>query len=225
MNTYSRKVLVGERTLELSRVPFDLLVMLLRNRGGVVETSALIREVWGFEEDGDAHFAHTALYRLRKQLRDAGAGEVIESIRGVGFRIPVAEGTQIVAHPQVLELALMQASTAVLLVSAERRVVWANSAAAELTGYSIQELFALPSTAELTPPERRLQTGREWGEVMTGTVHRVARVELLRKDQSRVEIGGSWKLLQDPADGGPHSILELWRAETAGEGVGEQAAG
>jgi PAS domain S-box-containing protein len=209
VNAATRHAFVGGRAVELTRTPFDLLVALLRERGRVIPTADLIRAVWGFEPTDDIHFARTAIYRLRKQLRAAGAPHVIEAIRGVGFRIPgdvdLADDDPVV----IGDIVATGSSTAMLVVTPDRRVKWANRAAVELTAYSVEELRALTSTAELTPPERRPITDGFWHAVTRGHHQRSHGVELLTKTGNRVTVNSSWKPLPGYEEAG-FTILEIW---------------
>jgi len=218
VNVFTRRVEVGGRPLSLSRISFDILVALLRNRRGVVTIDELVRGVWGFEDSDDPRFAHAAVYRLRKQLGEAGAPDVIESVRGVGFRIAGETVSDESTPRSAAEIALDGASTAILLVSNERKILWANRAAAELSGYSLDELYALPSTAALAPPERRPFADDNWEAVSSGQRRTGLTFDLTRKDGTRIKAGASWKpLVADDADAG-YSVLEVWPIEDRMDG-------
>jgi len=223
VNVFTRRVEVGDRSLTLSRISFDILVTLLRNRRGVVTIDELIRGVWGFDDSDDPHFAHAAVYRLRKQLRDAGAPDVIESVRGVGFRVADETAADEPGPRSAAEIALDGASTAIILVSNARKIVWANRAAAELSGYSLDELFALPSTAALAPSERRPIADSIWQAVSNGKRRTGLTFDLTRKDGTRVRAGASWKpLVAEDGDAG-YSVLEIWPIEERMDGSAARA--
>ena len=59
----------------------------------------LYREVWQEAWLGDTAALHTTVKRLRRKLREAGAPALIDSVRGVGFRLRVE--TPAVAEPAV----------------------------------------------------------------------------------------------------------------------------
>jgi len=224
VNVFTRRVEVGKRSLSLSRISFDILVALLRNRRGVVTIDELVRGVWGFEDSDDPHFAHAAVYRLRKQLREAGAPDVIESVRGVGFRIAGETASDGSTPRSAAEIALDGASTAIILVSNARKILWANPAASELSGYTLDELYALPSTAALAPPERRPVADTMWEAVSHGKRRTGLTFELTRKDGTRIKAGASWKpLIADDGDAG-YSVLEIWPLEDRMDGSAHRAA-
>jgi two-component system phosphate regulon response regulator PhoB len=84
------RVFVGGRELDLTVLEFDLLVALLRRRGGVVLRQDLLREVWSLPASSRSRTLDTHLKRLRDKL--GPSGHKIVTVRGIGFRY---EG----AHP------------------------------------------------------------------------------------------------------------------------------
>lgn len=95
--------------------------------------------------------------------------------------------------PSPLFRAVMDASYAgFLIVSPERRILYANRAMADLTGYAVDELIALPSTDVLTPEADRAPTAaalrRAFSEHREPTLHH--RV-VVRKDGTPAPIWSS----------------------------------
>ena len=82
-----REAVVGEIPLDLSRLEFDLLYMLLLNAGRVLTRQRLLEEVWGYEFMGDERAVDSAIKRLRASLRRADpAADGIEAVRGLGYK-------------------------------------------------------------------------------------------------------------------------------------------
>jgi DNA-binding response OmpR family regulator len=86
-----RQAAVGETPLDLTRLEFDLLHALLLNAGRVLTRQRLLEQVWGYDYIGDTRAVDSAVKRLRARLRaaapSAAGDELIESVRGVGYRI------------------------------------------------------------------------------------------------------------------------------------------
>jgi two-component system catabolic regulation response regulator CreB len=84
----SRRAYIDERELELTRVEFDLLSCLADSPGRVFTRAQLIDRVWG---DGFAITDRTVdshVKALRRKVAEVGADPgVIETVRGVGFRV------------------------------------------------------------------------------------------------------------------------------------------
>jgi DNA-binding response OmpR family regulator len=88
----TRRAYVGSTEIELTRVEFDILRELLADSGRVLTRAQIIARVWG---DGYAITDRTVdshVKALRRKVADAGGGTgLIETVRGVGYR--VAEGS------------------------------------------------------------------------------------------------------------------------------------
>jgi len=79
-----RRVLVDGAPVTLTYKEFELLTYLLRHPGVVVTRDRLMREVWGFDFEGESRTVDMHVRTLRKKL---GAGaDVIQTVRGVGYK-------------------------------------------------------------------------------------------------------------------------------------------
>jgi DNA-binding response OmpR family regulator len=84
----SRLVHVGEIPLDLTRLEFDLLHLLLTNAGRVLTRERLLEQAWGYDYVGDTRAVDSAVKRLRAKLRVANsAADAIKAVRGVGYRL------------------------------------------------------------------------------------------------------------------------------------------
>ncbi|MEW6327730.1 MAG: response regulator [Thermodesulfobacteriota bacterium] len=77
-------VTVDGGPVSLTVTEFNLLHTLLKGRGRVLTREILLDQVWGYHFDGYARTVDTHIKRLRQKL--GIAGEVIETVRGVGYR-------------------------------------------------------------------------------------------------------------------------------------------
>jgi two-component system catabolic regulation response regulator CreB len=91
----SRRATVQGTVLELTRVEFDLLACLVEEPGRVYTRSQLIDKVWG---DGFAITDRTVdshVKGLRRKVADAGGDpNLVETVRGVGYRIALGPPLQ-----------------------------------------------------------------------------------------------------------------------------------
>jgi len=88
MDMDARTVLVGDITLNLTRLEFDLLYHLLSNAGRVLPRERLLEQVWGYDFVGDTRAVDSVVKRLRAKIRAAsGSADLIETVRGVGYRL------------------------------------------------------------------------------------------------------------------------------------------
>ncbi len=80
-----REVYDGSRPVTLTNKEFELLTLLLRNRGLVLTRQTLLERVWGLEADRENRTLDVHIRSLRAKLQASGA--CIETVRGVGYKI------------------------------------------------------------------------------------------------------------------------------------------
>ncbi|MFH1150420.1 MAG: response regulator transcription factor [Actinomycetota bacterium] len=81
-----RKCLVSGNPVELTAKEFDLLGCLMVNRGLALSRFQLLEAVWGHDTPSGPRTVDSHVKTLRARLRDAGAGDPIETVRGTGYR-------------------------------------------------------------------------------------------------------------------------------------------
>ncbi len=79
-----RLVLVDGAAVELTRTEFDIVAVLARYPGVVVPRERIIREVW--QTDWHA-FSRSLEVHIGSIRRKVGRGDLIETVRGVGYRL------------------------------------------------------------------------------------------------------------------------------------------
>ena len=73
--------------IELTAKEFDLLAMLMKNRGKVLTRDSLLDKVWGVEYFGDTRTVDVHVRYLRQKVEDDPDHPVlIQTVRGVGYR-------------------------------------------------------------------------------------------------------------------------------------------
>ncbi len=79
---------VGDREVQLAPREFELLRMLMANRGVVLSRETLLEKVWGYDYVGDTRTVDVHVVRLRQKLEpDPSRPTYIETVRGVGYRM------------------------------------------------------------------------------------------------------------------------------------------
>ena len=81
----SHTVLVGDREVALTQKEFEVLCLLLKNKGQVLSRERLIEDVWGYAFTGESRTVDVHVRTLRQKLGEAGA--CIETVRGYGYKI------------------------------------------------------------------------------------------------------------------------------------------
>ena len=79
------RVRVGDRVVELSPTEFRLLRFLLERKGRVFSRDQILDAVWKGEAFVESRTVDVHIRRLRAELEQAGAGDRIETVRGVGY--------------------------------------------------------------------------------------------------------------------------------------------
>ena len=86
VDTSTRVVTCEGRPVELTRKEFDLLVVLVREAGGVVSREHLLLRVWQTSWPGTLRTLEVHIGTLRSKLE---APRLIQTVRGVGYRMAV----------------------------------------------------------------------------------------------------------------------------------------
>nr|WP_240929730.1 response regulator transcription factor [Streptomyces coryli] len=85
IDTRARRAWRGSRELELTRTEFDLLELLARNRGIVLDHTTIYDRIWGYDfGPGSKNLAVYVGY-LRRKLDEPGGAPLIHTVRGVGY--------------------------------------------------------------------------------------------------------------------------------------------
>jgi len=83
----SRRVVCGGREIELTAREFSLLERLMRSPGRVFTRTQLLEHVWGYDFDPETNLVDVNIRRLRRKIDDDATTPLIETVRGVGYRI------------------------------------------------------------------------------------------------------------------------------------------
>lgn len=87
MDLLKREVRRDGRRIALQPREFRLLEELMRHDGRVVTRTMLLERVWDFHFDPQTNIVETHMSRLRSKLNEGGAEDLIETVRGVGYRM------------------------------------------------------------------------------------------------------------------------------------------
>jgi two-component system, OmpR family, response regulator len=87
MNLLTREVRRGDRKIELTTREYGLLEHLLRSAGRVLTRVQICEQVWDYHFDPGTNLVDVYVQRLRKKVDGAAPVKLIETIRGVGYRI------------------------------------------------------------------------------------------------------------------------------------------
>ena len=85
LNPDKHIIRVDGQDVALTLKEFQLLCYLIRNKGNVMTRDRILQEIWGYEFDGENRTVDVHIRTLRSKL--GKAGDLIETGRGIGYRI------------------------------------------------------------------------------------------------------------------------------------------
>lgn len=85
LNAEKHVVMAGGQSVILTFKEFELLRILMENKGMVLSRDKLLEKIWGYDFDGETRTVDVHVRTLRQKLGDPG--QIIETIRGVGYLI------------------------------------------------------------------------------------------------------------------------------------------
>ncbi|MCG8364396.1 MAG: response regulator [Pseudanabaenales cyanobacterium] len=88
--------------VRLTAKEYEMLELFLRNSSRIFSQSALIDRLWSWEENPTENAVRVLIRSLRQKLKQVGAGNVIETLYGLGYRLkaeqPGVETQQVTTH-------------------------------------------------------------------------------------------------------------------------------
>lgn len=87
VDTQRRRIFLGEEEVHLTPMEYNLLLLLVKNHGKVITHSQIMKEVWGYSENGDAKSIRVCMVGLRRKIeKDTSHPRFILTEIGVGYR-------------------------------------------------------------------------------------------------------------------------------------------
>lgn len=87
LDTRTRRVYLGKRQLSLTAKEYALLEYLMRHPDQVLDREQISEHLWGFEFDSFSNVVDVHVKNLRKKLNGRRKQDVIETVRGMGYRL------------------------------------------------------------------------------------------------------------------------------------------
>ena len=87
MNTRAREVRRGDTVLELTPREYALLEYLMRHPGQALSRTMILERVWEYGFDSFANVVDATILRLRRAVDGGFDRQLIQTVRGVGYRI------------------------------------------------------------------------------------------------------------------------------------------
>jgi two-component system, OmpR family, KDP operon response regulator KdpE len=88
VDSVRRKVTVDGQEVHLTRIEYKLLEVMLRHADGVLTHNQLLNEVWGPNQQDQAHYLRVYMLQLRRKLEaDPARPRYLRTEPGVGYRL------------------------------------------------------------------------------------------------------------------------------------------
>ena len=81
----SRHVTIGGETVELTKIEFDLLVLLVTNSPVVLTREVIHERIWGYGAEHGSNTLEVFVSQLRRKLERNGCDRLVHTVRGVGY--------------------------------------------------------------------------------------------------------------------------------------------
>ena len=92
LNLETYQATIQKRPLDLTYMEYELLKFLAQNPGKVFTREMLLSRVWGYEYYGGARTVDVHIRWLREKIeRDPSKPKLLETVRGVGYRVHAPE--------------------------------------------------------------------------------------------------------------------------------------
>ena len=85
IDSAARRVWRGDVEVELSKTEFELLELLVRNAGIVLEHSTIYDRIWGYDFGTDSKNLAVYLGYIRRKIDLEGGNRLIHTVRGIGY--------------------------------------------------------------------------------------------------------------------------------------------
>ncbi|MGE3325339.1 MAG: response regulator transcription factor [Acidimicrobiia bacterium] len=85
LDAAARRAWRADRELELSKTEFDLLELLMRNSGIVLDHSTIYDRIWGYDFGPDSKNLAVYISYLRRKVEVGDESKLIHTARGVGY--------------------------------------------------------------------------------------------------------------------------------------------
>lgn len=83
-----REVYKNDKLIDMPLKEFELLNLLIRNKGKVITREMLLEKIWGFDYYGETRTVDVHIRYLRQKIEDDDTNPTyIETVRGIGYKL------------------------------------------------------------------------------------------------------------------------------------------
>ena len=85
LDAATRRVVRAGVEIALTKTEFDLLELLMRNVGIVIERGVIYEKIWGYDFETTSNSLDVYIGYLRRKTEPGGAPRIVHTVRGVGY--------------------------------------------------------------------------------------------------------------------------------------------
>lgn len=89
LNTITRTLYKEGKEIPLTLREFQLMELLMRNAGQVLTRDLIWDRIWGYDAEVTSNILDATVKLLRKKIEDQDGKRLIQSIRGIGYKLEV----------------------------------------------------------------------------------------------------------------------------------------
>lgn len=98
LDSAERQLLIGDYRIDLTAVEYRLFEFLMRYPDKVHSRTELLEEVWGRTMYVEERTVDQQIRRLRLRLSEYGLAELIQTVRGLGYRLSLSQASSLRKH-------------------------------------------------------------------------------------------------------------------------------
>lgn len=87
LNTVNKQAQRGHKIVDLAAKEYAILETLMRHPNQLLTREQIIESVWNMDFDADSKLIEVYIYGLRKKIDNGFAHKLIQTVRGLGYRI------------------------------------------------------------------------------------------------------------------------------------------
>lgn len=89
LNLSSFDLHCNDHFIHLSQKEFDILSYFLKNQNSILSKEDILSKAWGYYSDAEFNHVEVYISFIRKKLQNLNSKVIIETIRGIGYRLGV----------------------------------------------------------------------------------------------------------------------------------------
>ena len=91
LSKYTFKLSTDKDKVRLSNKEYQMMEMLMRNPGNVIQTEQFLERIWGYDSDSEINVVWVNISYLRKKLKALDANIQIKATRNVGYTLEIVD--------------------------------------------------------------------------------------------------------------------------------------